>query len=301
MTASPRMEEERAFLELCEALAWRFSRRISGARPGQHRGRHAGSEGTFNDLSPLFRHPDPRRIDIRRTVADPFGETWVRRFAMPSTVTLHLMVDLSASIAATGATDRHRLAALLAGAFAGAVRLSGDACALAIAQGDAAEVVLAPGRDSGRALAVREAVETARPAGRGVEGLVRLAPLTPVARTLVVLMSDFEITGEEAERLLAAFGSHALLPLWLRDSALEAEERQHPGRVPRLLRLTDPETGRARTSVVTPARWDRWRQQRERQRAEVAAAFHRHARDPVEIRDRIAPADLAAELARRVL
>lgn len=301
MTDADISGEERAFVTLCQTLAWRLSRRLSGARPGQHRGRQTGTDGAFSDLAPLFRHPDPRRIDLGRTVADPFGETWVRRFVMPSTVTLHIVADLSASIGAVGATDRHRLAALLAGAFAGAARYSGDASALALARGELAEILLPPGRDRARAATTRTAVERANPQGRGVEGLLTLARLIPVQRTLVVLISDFEITSDEAELLLTAFDSHALLPLWLRDSALEAEEQTPPGRVPRLLRLSDPETGRARTALVTPARWAAWRKSRERQRRGVAEALHRHGRDPVEIRDRITPLELAAELARRPL
>jgi hypothetical protein len=290
--------EEADLLALTAALRWSFARRLSGARPGAHRGRSAGSEGVFADLAPLLRQPDPRRLDLRRSLADPFEAIHVRRFATPAPAVTHVLVDLSASLGARGATDRHALAALLAGALAGAARLAGDAAALSVARGAAAETLCPPGRDRARAAAFRAAIEGLPPKGRGVEGLVALAPTIPARRAIVFLISDFEVAPDDLALLLAAYEAHALIPLWLRDSGLEAVP-DAPGRLPRLIRLADPETGAARSALLTPARRRSWAAARTATRAALAATFHAHGRDPIEIRDQIEIERLAEDLGRR--
>ena len=291
-------DEDAGFRALTDTLRFGLARRLSGAHPGAHRGRWAGSEGVFADLAPLARQPDPRRLDARRSITDPFGEIQVRRFATPTFATLWIVADLSASLAPTGATDRHALAALLAGALAGAARLGGDAAALALARGEAAETRFPPGRDRDRAAGFRAAVAGLRPEGRGVEGLAALAGAIPTGRTLVFLLSDFELAPEDLARLLAAYEGHALIPLWLRDSGLEAPP-EGIGRLPRLVRLRDPESGAARSAVLTGRRARAWARARSDGRAALRATFHRFGRDPVEILDRIGIEALGEDIARR--
>ncbi|PZQ48409.1 MAG: hypothetical protein DI556_14805 [Rhodovulum sulfidophilum] len=291
-------EEEADLLALAEGLRWSFARRLSGARPGAHRGRWAGSEGVFADLAPLTRQPDPRRLDLRRSLADPFDGVHVRRFATPAPAVAHVVVDLSASLGALGATDRRHLAALLAGALAGAARLAGDAAALSVAAGAAAETLFQPGRDRGRVEAFRRAIMDAPTGGRGVAGLVALAATIPAPRAVVFLLSDFELAPDALAELLAAYEAHALIPLWLRDSGLETAPGGE-GRLPRLARFTDPETGAARSALLTRARRRDWARRRAAAREALAAVFHAHGRDPVEITDRIEIERLTEDLARR--
>ncbi len=290
--------EDPAFLALVETLRLAFARRLSGARPGAHRGRWAGSEGAFADLAPLARQPDPRRLDARRSIIDPFGEIQIRRFATPTVATVWVVADLSASLGATGATDRQALAALLAAALAGAARLAGDTAALAVAQGAEAETLFPPGRDRGQADAFRAALSEIGPAGQGIDGLAALADAIPTRRALVFLISDFEFPPEALAEMLAAYDGHALIPLWLRDSGLEAPA-EGIGRLPRLVRLRDPETGVARSAVLTGRRVRAWARARAETRMALAATFHRLGRDPVEILDRIGITTLGEELARR--
>lgn len=288
--------EAEALAGLSSLLHWRLARRLSGAMPGPHRGRQAGSEGVLSDLVPLLRHPDPRRIDLRHSLADPAGMLHVRRFAMPTRVTLHVLVDLSASMGAVGATDRHRLAALLATALTDAAAMGSDASALTVAQGPRFDTPFPPSRRRSRG--VLRHMTGLVPQGAGVAGLLDAAATIPQRRTMVMLISDFEMPADQLAELLTAFAGHGLIPFWLRDSGLERlADRQT--RLPALLRERDPETGRAHTMVLTPTRAAAMDRRHAQHRDQLAALFAAHGRDPVQIIDRIDPSRLAMDLAER--
>lgn len=282
---------------LGRAIVWRFRRRQAGVRPGAHRGRFAGADGLFTDLAPILACPDPRRLDLRRSVVDPFGMPAVRRFELPTTVTVHVVVDLSASLASRGASDRHRLAALLAGAFAEAAHACGDASALAVALGSEAEFALPPGRGRERTAAFRDTVLSVRPSGTGIEGLLGIAAALPRRRTLVVLISDMELAPTDLDAVLAAFDGHALIPVWLRDSALEAIDTG-TGPLPGIARMQDPETGRTALVVLGRRRVEAWRAGRERRREELQAVLASRGREAVTVLDRVQVAAFAEALAR---
>ena len=289
-------EDEPGLPGLATALRWHLGRKINSPRPGPHRGRQAGAEGLLHDLVPLIRHPDPRRLDIGRSITDPTGMAQVRRFAQPARVTVHIVLDLSASISAVGHSDRHRIAALLAGAIAAAALPSGDGWALWLAQGAGVTELHAASRRQVDAAALAAEVSAIPAQGSGPEGLIALAGTLPRLRTLTILISDFEVAPPELDQVMTAFAGHELIPLWLRDSGFEAPPPL-AGRLPRLWRQRDPETGRARTGLLTAAIARRAAAEAAEARAQLRAVFARHDRRPVEVQDRIDAAHLAAELA----
>ncbi len=61
-------------------LAYRLAWRSRAVRAGAHRSTHRGTGGLFRDLASLLEHPDPRRIDVRQSLRDPFEAIHVRRF-----------------------------------------------------------------------------------------------------------------------------------------------------------------------------------------------------------------------------
>lgn len=276
---------------LFDALAWRLSQALAGARPGGHRGLMRGAGDRFADVAPLTRHPDPRRLDARRSLTDPFGEVFVRRFETRTDMTLHLLLDASASLATGAAADRLGLAALLAGGFAQAARRGGDLFALEVLAGEASLLELAPSRRLGDVEALIARVRALKPEGRGVAGLARRAEALPQARILVALISDFEYASAELDALLGALRPRPILPLWLRDSALE----NPPGRFG-LADLRDPETGRQRV-VLTSRRWaERQAAAARENRAALRRIFARHGLQAVEIEDEIRIGRLIAAL-----
>ncbi len=283
-------------LHLFDSLVWRLAEALSGTRHGGHRGKMRGVGENFADVVPLARHPDPRRLDLRRSIADPFEQVFARRFEARTDLTLHVLLDLSASLATGANSDRRGLAALLTAGFARAARRGGDLFGLAAVAGDRELVRIAPARRPPPAEEIMAQIADLKPSGRGVEGLMRTADSLPQERILVLLLSDFEYAPDELDRLLTALRPRPVLPLWLRDSGLEAP----PGRFG-LADLRDPETGRSRIALTTKSWAERQTRESAARRAELRRVFGRHGLRAAEIIDQIRIGDLSAALAEAAL
>jgi len=52
----------------------------------------------FTAHAKLFDQPDPRRLDLRASISDIRGDWLVRTFQQPTSITLHVLLDISASM-----------------------------------------------------------------------------------------------------------------------------------------------------------------------------------------------------------
>lgn len=269
-----------AELHLFDALAWRMSKAQAGLRKGVHRGRTRGAGEAFADIAPLLAHPDARRLDMRRSLTDPLGGFFVRRFERPTDVTLHILVDGSTSLAAGASSDPQGLAALLAGGLAQAALRGGDLAAVQAVGGPTALAASPSARHAGLGEEVHQMIAQLTPAGSGIGGLVDAASALPQRRVLVALVSDFNLSETELDALLASLDPRPVLPFWLRDSGLE-----EPPSAFGLAEVRDPETGRRRT-LLTTRRWAaRQAEAGRRHRTALRAIFASHGLQPIEIRD----------------
>lgn len=285
------MNPEPAELHLFEALAWRLARALPGLRAGGHLGRMRGAGEVFADVAPLLAHPDPRRLDLRRSIADPFGTLSVRRFQTRTDLRLHLLLDASASLNAHASADRWGLMQLLAAGFAQAARRGQDLCAATVCCGGHVGHREPPGRRAGLAQDLLATLAGLRPQGRGIGALLNASAELQTDRILVVLISDFELTPTELRQILSALRPRAVLPIWLRDRGLERPEPRFG-----LIDALDPETGRRRMQLATRAWAARQTAAAAAARAGLRAAFAEHGLRPVEIADSIDIAELAAQL-----
>lgn len=276
---------------LFDSLTWHLTRRQPGLREGAHRSQLRGAGGAFADVAPLLAHPDPRRLDLRRSITDPFGGFFVRRFERHTDLVLHILLDASASLGTVASSDRQRIAALLAGGLAQAARRGGDRVALQAVSGRETVLNLPPTRRMGIGEEIRNEVNRLFVLGDGVEGLCAAAAGLPQGRTLVALISDFDHSVPELNQLLGALSPRPVLPLWLRDTSLE----EPPGRIG-LSEIRDPESGRQRT-VLTGRKWaSRQAEAGRARRRDLRAVFASHGLRTVEIRDSIDLSHLIAEL-----
>lgn len=278
-------------LHLFDLLTWRLRRALPGLRAGAQRGSMRGSGDTFADLAPLLAHPDPRRIDLRRSLLDPMGGLFVRRFETQTDLTLHLLLDASASLATGARSDRPGLAGLLVAGFARAAWRGRDRFALSVCAGPKVLLAEAPTRRRGLDAEVLDHIGAVTFEGDGIEALVSEANQLPSRRVLVVLISDFELAEPELDRLLAALAPRPLLPVWLRDTGLEAP----PGHLG-LAETRDPETGRRRTVLTTRAWAGRQADRGAAHRAKLCQIFADYGHAPIEIRDQIDVEAIAAAL-----
>ncbi|WP_413205743.1 hypothetical protein [Rhodospirillum sp. A1_3_36] len=269
--------------DLFSMIALRARGRIQGVRPGTHGGEGEGQGGPFTSLVSLLNHPDPRRIDVRSSLADPSETIWVRRYRPAVAARIIVLLDASGSMAAQGRGDRWAMARCLAVGLARAVSRSQDAFGLLVGGGNRASAPLwPPARRRGLAEEVDAALAEVTPEGKGWGGFLDAAERVPVSRSIVLLLSDFAAPMAEVERLLDRLAGHDLHPFVLRDSGLETP----PSRFG-LLPLEDLEGGGRRMVLMRPALALRWREAAEARRRRLDGCFVARGLSPVEIVDQI--------------
>jgi uncharacterized protein (DUF58 family) len=276
-------------LDLPYRIVW-LSRAL---RQGMHRSTQSGAGGMFRDLATLLEYPDPRRIDLRQTLRDPFGTLHVRRFEEKSEIGVTMLLDVSGSMGFKGAARKMTIAADLACAFAAAVRRAGDRFALYAADDRVREELsVPPTRSRAGEAAMDAALRAFRPARKGAAGLVEAARRVGRRRNLVVVVSDFLLPDDQFEALFDALTGHDVVPIRISDS-------REGARLPSwgLLELTDLETGRRRLVAMRPKLKVEWQRRSEARRSFFRQLAARYGREPFEIADAIPWDRLGAHLA----
>ena len=262
-------------------LAYRLRLPARGLRPGGHRGRQPGAQGLFDIHVPLTERPDPRRLDLRASLRDPFGTLLVRRYRMPAETDVHVIVDSSASMAAIGRVERWQVATHLAAGLAHMARRADDRVSLT-AGSDGAPLHLAPNRRRSIAGEVLGALSAMAPAGHRLDGLLAGMAALPTRPGIAFLISDFAFPPAITDRLVGALSRHDLRPFVLADSLLDAP----PARVG-LAQLRDAETGRRTTVLMRPALAARWRRAAEEHARGLERVFAAHGVSPIIVSDQI--------------
>ena len=67
----------------------------------------------FNRLVSLQQYPDPRRLDLRASIIDPYKRWLVREFKQKSSVSVFAIVDLSASVRFNGVQNGNLISKIL--------------------------------------------------------------------------------------------------------------------------------------------------------------------------------------------
>jgi len=272
-----------------QPIPYRLGWRPEGVLPGAHPGHGEGAEGEFRRHVSLLRHPDPRRIDLRASLSDPFGELHVRQFSPRRAIAVAALVDLSGSMGF--GEDATRIADVIAQLALSAQR-SGDSFALFGCDAHVREEASLPlSRRRGVEFEVRERLLAAHPAGRSVDGLFEAADRLPARRSLVFLVSDFLMPLPQLERLLNVLWHHDVVPVVVRDSGAESE-------LPRwgLIEIADLETGGSRLVLMRPSLRERWRREADERHRALDALFARHGRRPFHLVDQLDADALARRL-----
>lgn len=257
-------------------IAYRPRGRVSNGAVGAHSGVDVGGVGVFRDHARFIQYPDARRIDMRATLRDPFGETFVRRFEQRNSIDVYALVDLSASMGFHGAARKLDLVADLCAALAFSATRLGDRFGL-IACDDRLrdELLLSATRARGAAVEAAERLRLAQARGASAKGLIEAANLIAGRRKLVLLVSDFHWPQELARRVFGALAQHDLAPILVADPA---EERD----LPRfgLVELDDLETGRRRMMLMRPKLRRNWIEREAARRATLRRFALRYGRPP---------------------
>jgi uncharacterized protein (DUF58 family) len=264
-------------------LPYRLPWRSPGVRAGAHRSRHEGSGGFFRDFAPLMQRPDPRRIDLRVSVRDPFEGLFVRRFEQKTAIWVYALIDVSASMGFRGNADKMQLALALCAAIAASARRAGDSFGLVGCSHRIAPDLHFPAtRTRAGEAEMLGRLASHEPRGAGTQGFLDAAALIAGRRKLVFVISDFLMPPERIAAIFAALSRHDIVPILLTDT-LEVE------RLPRwaLLSLADLELGRRRLVVMRPRLREAWIRRKEARRAELNSIAAQFGRAPFEVRDHI--------------
>jgi uncharacterized protein (DUF58 family) len=270
-------------------VEYRVRWKTSGLRPGAFGGLHAGAGDRIRASVPLHENADPRRIDVRATLRDPFGGIWVRELEQNSALKVVVLADVSASMGYVGRHDKLDQLRRIAVALARSAFRNGDAFGFYAASDVPHETLSMPPRvDRGAADWIARRLERFAPSGDSARGLLRVVPRMPHRRALVFLVSDFHWPEPDIAAILRALSHHAVVPVVLRDPA-EADAIHRRG----IAVLRDLETGAQRFVWLRRGLIDTLRRERDRREDILRRLCRAAGCTPFFVRGRFDPALLS--------
>jgi uncharacterized protein (DUF58 family) len=224
--------------------------------------------------------PDPRRLDLRTSLRDPFGRLWVRDFYLNAAFKVVVLLDASASMAYVGEVNRMAVAEDIATQLAVAAYKSGDAFGLYTAnQNLIKEGVLPPRLNRSAWLWIKHNFSRITPQGSNADGLLKAAAQLPKSRCLVFVISDFRWSEGKCKQLFKSLSHHDIVPILLQDPA---EFNQLPERG--IATLQDVETGTSRFVWMRPGLQKRIEAARKTHLKTLADTSRAYGRQPLLVR-----------------
>lgn len=262
--------------------------RSPGVHPGHHRSAQHGGGYEFAGHAPFTANPDPRNLDIRATLHDPFGQLMVRTFRQRSAIPVYVVADLSASMGFRGSAAKTGLLAEFTASVAYTACRTGDSFGFIGCDGAIRRDLVLPLRwHKGAAPVLLERLKALRPQGKSADGLNEVAPYLGKPRALVFLVSDFHFSLDRLDTLFKTLARHDVVPVVLWDSA-EYDRLPSWG----LVHFEDPETGARRRFFMRPALREKIRASFEKRRDDLGEICTRHGREPFFLIDRFDPDEL---------
>lgn len=221
----------------------------TGNQPGAKRGISAGIGDQLRALVMLRDHPDPRRLDLRASMRDPFERLWVRDFYLNTAFKVIVLLDASDSMGYIGEVNRMQVAQDIAAQLALSAYRSGDAFGVFAAnQMPLRSATLPPRVNRSAWLWVCQHLAKLQPQGSSADGLLQIAPALPQRRSLVFVVSDFRWAAGRCRQLFKQLSHHDVVPVMLQDPA---EMTALPTRG--MATLRDMESGATRFVWMRPA------------------------------------------------
>lgn len=258
-------------------IDWRTKSHV----PGHHRSSQSGGGLEFRGNLPLLAAPDPRRLDIRASLSDPFEQWYVRIFRQRSQVPVYLIADLSASMAFQGVSRKLDVLADFTESLAYSVHRTGDRFAFVGCDDTLRADFLLPSThalDAGLDIAQR--LRRLQPTGTSALGLLDAVRYLARQKSLVFLVSDFHFEHSMLIGLLHSLAAHRVCPIVLWDRA-EYRHMPHFG----IVSVQDSESGRRKTLLLRQSFNDRVKAAFESRRTWLVDVFQKNAMRPVFIED----------------
>lgn len=262
-----------------------FTYHIGWRARGRHPGRHASAQHglgmEFRNNAPLIAHPDPRRIDLRQTLRDPFEQVYVRIFNQKSSIPVYAVCDLSGSMGFSGQHRKLALASEITASIAhSAHRVNDPFGFIGFDEQVRADWVLPTSNRVHGALEIANRLTDYHPGGVGANGLMDIGDYISRERALVFLISDFHMPLEVLETALTPLLRHHVIPMVIWDAA---EYRSLPEFG--VASVADCETGTRRTLFLRKDFRQKIQQAFEDRRLAIKQLFMRHNMPPFFVED----------------
>lgn len=266
-------------------VEYRVRWKTGGLRPGAFRGYQSGSGDHMRASVPLREHADPRRIDVRATLRDPFGGLWVREYEQNSALKVVVLADVSASMSYRGRRDKYDQLRRISIALAQTAWRNGDAFGFYAADAKPRSALTLPARvNRGAADWLDRRLREQSPSGSSARGLLDVVPQLPHRRALAFVVSDFHWPEADIAELLRRLSHHAVVPVVLWDPA-EADAIHRHG----IAVLRDLETGARRFVWLRPALVGKLRARRSEREQALRRLCRSAGCAPFFVRDRFDP------------
>lgn len=257
---------------------YRIAWRARGHYPGHHRSSAGGGGFEFHSHAPLLAVSDPRRLDIRASLRDPFGQWVVRVHHQRSAVPVYVVADLSASMAFRG---RHSkldvLADLVAAAGYSAGRTGDPFGFIGCDERVRADMLLPLTQARGAGAALAQRLREFRATGASADGLLEAPRYLGRQRALLLLVSDFHFPLALVRELRDRLARHDVVPIVVWDPL----EATGPGHGAGLARLRDSESGAERTLIMRASLRARLAQAYAQRRDDLRRALRGLGREPL--------------------
>jgi uncharacterized protein (DUF58 family) len=265
--------------------------------PGAHRSSVEGSGLMARSLVPLASARDPRRIDLRASLRDPFCNWWVREFRQRSTVRVIVALDMSASLAAASSQGPTLADTAFAFTRAAARSAAGGGDSFGVLPFGATLIeplALAPTRTAAATKAALAAIAEAGWHADSARAIEDVPARLPAGASLVFVVSDFRLPPEQLDSALAQMPSHDVVPVWLLPADGPGDNDE-----PSLVDWRDAESGRLRTLWLRPTLRRRILLAQQEHDAAIQRCFERHQCLPLHIVGRFEADSVSAYFAGR--
>ncbi|NOR68436.1 MAG: MxaS protein [Methylomarinum sp.] len=217
--------------------------------PGAHAGKAVGNGLLFKHHKPLISAPDPRHIDLRASLLNPFSQYQVKTFQQQSQLDVFLLADLSASMGYQGHYNKqHALVDCLL-SVAKSAHATGDRFGfVGCGQTVDSQLLISPANlQHGRVNEIANRIQTTVFTGQA-DSLLQAADYLPNSSALVFLLSDCYMPIKMIQQQMQRLNKHTVIPLVLWDKK-ESDDLPRWG----LVKFSDLEQGQTRTLWMRPS------------------------------------------------
>ncbi len=217
--------------------------------PGAHAGKIVGNGLLFKHHKPLISAPDPRHIDLRASLLNPFSQYQVKSFQQQSRLDVFLLADLSASMGYQGHYKKQHVLVDCLLSVAKSAHATGDRFGfVGCGQTVDAQLLISPASlQQGRVNEIAKRIQATVFTGQA-DSLLKATDYLPNSAALVFLLSDFYMPIKMIQQQMQRLNKHTVVPLVLWDKK-ESSDLPRWG----VVKFSDLEQGQTRTLWMRPS------------------------------------------------